>query len=248
MTDHIESYTTGLARRLKDAPPQRKGERTRERIKLAAARVLERVGFHAMRVSDITKAAKTSDGSFYIYFKDKKDVALTVLQEFLEGIQLAGDAAAGQPRAPFASIQHANIIWIRTVRANAGLMRSVFQMSDEDDAFSRLVHSSNRAWYDRVARSVIKNHPDIAVDERAVLLAVWALGCMMDEIMRRVVVYPDTEFVAFLEQEVPDDEALAEALTVIWHRVLYPDVQLPSGLEDLALSISKLTGTGANAR
>jgi AcrR family transcriptional regulator len=236
----VESYKAQLARRLKTDPPKRKGERTRERFKLATARVLEKTGYHAMRVSDITKAAKSSDGSFYMYFKDKKDVALTVLREFLEGMQLVGASHAGRGHDPFESIRYANASWIHTVRVNAGLMRSVFQMSDEDGDFSRLVHSTNRAWYERVARSVVKNHPEGSVDPSAALFAVWALGSMMDEIMRRVVVYPDTDFVDFLEKAAPEADDLAMALSVIWYRVLYPDLDLPDGLGGLAKALTAL--------
>jgi len=238
MEVEIDGYTAKLAQRLKTNPPKRKGERTRERIKLAAARVLERHGYHDMRVGDITKAARSSDGSFYIYFKDKKEVTLTVLREFLHGMQMVPIGRSGARRSPFEAIMYSNLGWIRHVRANAGLMRSVFQMSDEDSEFGRLVNSSNRAWHERVARSVVKTGSEGAVDPSAALFAAWSLGGMMDELMRRLVVYPDVEFVEFLEKTTPDDEALAAALAVIWHRVLYPTHQLPSDLSGLALDLS----------
>jgi hypothetical protein len=91
-----ESFTAQLEHKLKKAPPKRKGDRTRERLKLGAARVLENVGYHALRIVDITEAAETSDGSFYIYFKDKKDITLCVLQEFLENMQ-QGELTSQEP-------------------------------------------------------------------------------------------------------------------------------------------------------
>jgi AcrR family transcriptional regulator len=242
MKDEAQSYTARLARHLETDPPRRKGERTRERIKLAAARVLERCGFHAMRVGDITEAAGSSDGAFYIYFKDKKDVALKVLEEFLLGMQLVGEAPPGKRRDPFEMIRRANLNWIRTVRANAGLMRSVFQLSDEDPEFGQLVHSSNRAWYRRVAKSVVRNYAGDRVDPSVAFFAASALGAMMDELMRRVVVYPDQEFVRFLGEVAPGDEELATALAVIWFRVLYPERELPTGLGGLAESLSTIGG------
>lgn len=240
MTDHIESYTERLAAQLETDPPKRKGERTRERIKLAAAEVLEREGFHAMRVSDITRQAASSDGSFYVYFKDKKEVALTVLQEFLTGMQLIGVREGDDASDPYNLIQHANHNWITAVRANAGLMRSVFQLSDEDQEFGALVNSTNRRWYQRVANSVVRNYPQGAADPSAALFAAWALGGMMDELMRRLVVYPDADFVEFLEKAAADDEALASALSVIWMRVLYPRLPLPRVQPKLAAALSAL--------
>ena len=245
MQDRTESFTDHLARELENNPPKRKGERTRDRIKLAAARVLERSGFHGMRVGDITQAAGASDGVFYMYFKDKKDVALQVLEEFLTGMQLAGETPPGEPRSPFHRIRLANLNWISIVRANAGLMRSVLQLSDEDPEFGRLVHASNRAWYRRVAKSVVREHGEGRVDPSVALFAASALGAMMDELTRRVVVYPDEEFVDFLTEMVSDDEELAAALAVIWMRVLYPGRKLPADLDGLA---EALGGMGRKGR
>jgi AcrR family transcriptional regulator len=238
------SYTAQLAHKLETAPPKKKGERTRERLILAAAEVLERAGFHAMRVSDITKAAGSSDGAFYVYFKDKKDVSLTVLEDFLSSTHILVQSAKGLARSPFHVIKETNLGWIRAIRANAGLMRSVFQLSDEDPEFGRIIHDSNRGWYERVVGSVVRNHPEGSVDTTAALFAVWALGGMMDELMRRVAVYPDEGFVDFLDRNIGNDEELATALSVIWYRVLYPQEELPGELPKLASALGRL-GVGA---
>jgi len=114
LAELVESFTAALGNRLRSDPPKRKGDRTRERFKLATAQVLENVGFHAMRLSDITDAADASEGTFYIYFRDKRDATRTVLQEFLGGMQdkvntdLAGAGSAFQARGlqllPFAML------------------------------------------------------------------------------------------------------------------------------------------------
>ena len=62
-----DSFTAALRGRLQSDPPKRKGERSRERFKLATAEVLETVGFHAMRVADITDAAASSEGTLVTY-------------------------------------------------------------------------------------------------------------------------------------------------------------------------------------
>ena len=238
MPRQTESYTRRLTAELKSNPPKRKGERTRRRLELAAARVLERNGFHGLRVGDITSAADASDGSFYIYFKDKKEITLSVLEDFLTSSPLGAEGGGARHGGPFEAIREANLLWIRHVRANAGLMRCVFQVSDEDTEFSRLVHSTNRTWYERVARSVIRNHPDAAVQPDAALFAAWTLGSMTDELLRRIVVYPDPNLVGFLGATATDDEALATAIAVIWYRVLYPGWPLPADLDGLALDLA----------
>ncbi|MFZ5615716.1 MAG: TetR/AcrR family transcriptional regulator [Pseudomonadota bacterium] len=239
MDQAFESFTSQLARRLDEDPPKRKGDRTRERLKLAAAQVLEQVGFYAMRVTDITEAASASEGTFYIYFEDKTDIALAVLHEFLSGVQDTGPAHSTERKTLFSTVRDANMRWIGIVRANAGLMRCVFQMSDDDPAFSQLVHSYNRAWYERIARSVVRHHAPQKIEFTTALFTAWALGAMMDELMRRMVIYPDESFVAFLGAVAPDDDALADALTVIWFRVLYPASELPSELDGLARALAE---------
>ncbi|MBV7255320.1 TetR/AcrR family transcriptional regulator [Pacificimonas sp. WHA3] len=235
----MKSYSVALAERLEYAPPKRKGDRTRERLKLAAARVLEQVGYHAMRVTDITAGADASEGTFYIYYKDKDEVTRAVLHEFLSSIQ-ENDQRPMKGDCPlFLPIMDANLQWIRTVRANAGLMRSVFQMMDNDAEFGRIVHQYNRQWYEKIAQSVVRNH-DGQATEAAAYFAACALGAMMDELMRRIVIYPDERFVQFLAAQTPDDESLAQALSLIWLRVLYPDSAPPADLSRMARLLGAL--------
>ena len=225
----FDGFTALLEQKLKLSPPKRKGDRTREHLKLAAAHVLERVGYHAMRVSDITEQANFSDGSFYFYFKDKKEITLCVLEEFLENMQQV-DVSPDELRTPFSSIRHANLHWLGVVRSNAGLMRCVLQLSDEDPEFGRIAQTFNRIWYEKIARSVVRNNPDKKVDYKAALFASLALGAMMDELIRRIAIYPDESLVAFLDEMCPNDEDLADALAVIWFRTLYPGSPLPDKL------------------
>lgn len=230
------SFIEKLKHRLETDAPRRKGDRTRERLKLGAAQVLEQVGYHAMRIADVTNAAGTSDGSFYIYFADKKEITLNVLQEFLEDMQ-KGEFNSDGPRSSFQSICEANFGWLRIVRANAGLMRCVLQLADEDPEFGRIAHASNRNWLERIARSVVRKHRHRGAAPATAMFAAYALGAMMDELVRRIAIYPDEVLVSFLGETCQSDEDLAEALSVIWFRTLYPDETLPDGLGPMASAL-----------
>src|SRR5919206_1173342 len=50
------------------------GRKTMRRLLDAAMVVFEKRGFHAARVDDIVKVAKTSHGTFYLYFSNKEDL------------------------------------------------------------------------------------------------------------------------------------------------------------------------------
>ena len=57
-----------------------RGRRTLRRLLDAGAKVFAERGLHAARVDDVVKAAKTSHGTFYLYFANKEDLfrALTL--------------------------------------------------------------------------------------------------------------------------------------------------------------------------
>lgn len=223
------NFVDDLEHRLTTAPPRQKGQRTRERLKIAAARLLAEKGYHALRVGDVSAAAGLAEGSFYVYFQDKADITLTVLTELLEVSFDLEPVAAGESGA-FGAIRASNRRWIALCRANAGLLRCVFQLGDEIAEFTRLPQRVNRIWYERVAQAVVRRHPDGAVSLPVAMLAVYMLGAMMDELARKLVVYPDPEFLRLLEQLSLDDDALADATSVLWMRTLYPDLPIDGDL------------------
>lgn len=216
------SFIEFLEGRIATTPPRQKGLRTRERLRIATARVLDSKGYHALRVTDIAAEAGVAEGSFYVYFKDKTEAALDVLTELLEVFLLQDIGLAATTESPFASIRHANRHWLAFCRANQGLMRGVLQVGDELPRFAKLVQQSNHHWYSHVAASVVKHHPAGAVSAEGALLAAYLLGTMMDEIARKLIVYQDRKFVMLLASLRADDDALADAASVLWMRALYP--------------------------
>jgi AcrR family transcriptional regulator len=72
-----------------------RGQRTMERLLDAGARVFAERGYHAARVDDIVKAAKTSHGTFYLYFSSKEDLFRAIAENVAaEMLDLARDLPA----------------------------------------------------------------------------------------------------------------------------------------------------------
>jgi TetR/AcrR family transcriptional regulator, transcriptional repressor for nem operon len=226
-----------MERQLRDEPPKQKGERTRLRIRLATAKVLEKNGYLAARVADITNEAGLAEGSFYVYFKDKTDAALDVLTELAEEFNLLQHEHVADDSA-MAAIRHTNRHWFAICRNNAGLMRCILQLGDEVPAFAQLAQRSNVTWYEVVTRSVLRRHPDGAIDKNDILLAVHMLGSMMDELTRKLIVYPEPSFVKLMSKLKLDDNGLADAASVIWFRTLYPNKKLTDELSGAAARIA----------
>ena len=232
------SFIAELERRLSDAPPKLKSERTRERIRIAAAKVLSQNGFHATRVIDISTEAGLAEGSFYVYFKDKVEVAEDVLMALLLE-HLASYVHADQTQDPFEAIFKANLRWIAVARDNAGLIRCLLQVGEEVAPLERMTQKTNRDWYGRIARGVVKRLPSAQLPEDHLIFLAYALGAMMDELLRKLVIYPDPEFGKLLSRLKLDDEGLAAVTSVIWLRLLYPSASPPRKLCAAAATLSR---------
>lgn len=230
------SFVDYLENRLSEAPPKQKGLRTRERLKLATAKVLEQRGYHAMRVIDITESAGVAEGSFYVYFKDKTEAAQTVLTALLEEFfPLLADAPPSG--TPFDSIRYTNRQWIAVSRANSGLIRCILQLGDEIPEFSTLAQRTNRLWFERIAHRVTRQGSGLSA--RHALLLAYLLGAMMDELVRKLIIHPDPGLLALLGEIGAEDTLLADAASLIWLRILYPNAPAPVDLPDTAAILAE---------
>src|SRR5688572_3993102 len=68
-----------------------RGQRTVRRLLDAAARVLRKRGYHNLRVDDVVRAAKTSHGTFYLYFANKEDLLRALVVDVAD--DMSGHAA-----------------------------------------------------------------------------------------------------------------------------------------------------------
>jgi TetR/AcrR family transcriptional repressor of nem operon len=234
---HSLSFIEYLQHRLRHTPPSQKGERTRERLVIATASILQAKGYHAMRIADITKAAGLPVGSFYVYFKDKKEASLTALSAFLRDFvdQSAPPEAVG---TPFESFRSANLRWFAINRANAGLMRCVSQLADEDEEFAKLDQRTTCETYLRVSRTVRLELGN--ADGKTLLFAIYFMGSMMDEIVRKYIIKPDREFHNLLRSWNADDKAIADAASLIWIRMFDPQATPPTDLSPVATNLARM--------
>src|SRR5438132_13598406 len=68
------------------------GRKTMRKLLDAGMTVFERRGYHAARVDDIVKVARTSHGTFYLYFANKADLFRALVTEAAE--EMAAHAAS----------------------------------------------------------------------------------------------------------------------------------------------------------
>jgi len=235
-------YADYLQYRMVEAPQRTKGGRTKDALKLGAIRVLDDVGYHAMRLSDICDTAGVSGATFYLYFENKSDITLQVLSEYTAYFEKGVDVPPSLPgaRTPFEAMRAANLRWLSVVRANAGLSRCIMQLGDEEPGFRELVHRTNREWYERIAASIARRFPTEAASKDVVLLAAYSLGAMMDEMARKLIVYPDPALLELTARVASSDEEIADFFTVLWYRALYSGQSITGDLGPAAQVVAKL--------
>jgi TetR/AcrR family transcriptional regulator, transcriptional repressor for nem operon len=218
----VVPYGTLLRQQQRADGDKRKGERTRDTLILAAAKLLERDGYLTLRVRDICQRAHVTNGTFYLYFRNTEEIAVEVLTGFLRSIFLhTPPAAAGTPRPLFEALYHANLAWVTAARANAGLMRCMLQLNGHVPEFHALHERLSAEWFARVSASLMRRTKSSRTDESTLLLAVHVLGAMMDEVARKLFADGSPQLEALLADIAPSDEALAEFLSTLWYRALF---------------------------
>jgi TetR/AcrR family transcriptional regulator, transcriptional repressor for nem operon len=201
--------------------PKRKGERTHDRIKLAAIDLLNTTGYRDLKISDICEAAGITPPVLYIYYPSKAALTEEVLRAFLDHYMTRPSQMTTANHSVFESIYAANLDWLKLARVNGGLLRCLIQYSDETPEFAALFAKANQQWYMRVTRSILKRYPASAVNEAEILLTVHALGGMIDDLARRLYGDDDRALIDVVNTVAPDDETLAHFLSRLWMRTLY---------------------------
>lgn len=64
-------------------PRQPRSKKTRDRVTKAAFKLFAKKGIHSVSINEIVKNAGVATGSFYAYFKNKRQLLLELLEDFL---------------------------------------------------------------------------------------------------------------------------------------------------------------------
>ena len=193
-----------------------KGERTRLRLKAAAARILDRKGYRDMQIAEVAEEAGHSVGGIYKHFKNKQELVLEVVSAFIQrNLELAPEVAGA--RDAFAKIYLSNLFYVELFRANVGLMRCVRQLSDELPAFRSLWLESNGRWFQVIAAGIRKATQIETPEGDASYFAAHALGNMVDEFLHDLYIREDSDLRAL--RDVPEEVALN--LSLVWYRAVY---------------------------
>ena len=135
---------------LRDLPTTTRGTRTRAALVAAARVVFERDGFIDSRLTDITKEAKCSTGTFYTYFDSKEQAFAAVLNEAQEDMLHPGPPhSSDEERTVIEQLRAGHRAYIESYKRNAKLMLLFEQVAAIDANFRRLRLDRARAFAER---------------------------------------------------------------------------------------------------
>lgn len=211
------NYADYLAERLTSLSFASKGDRTKYRLKIAAARALEDIGYQDVKVSDICTNAQVALGTFYVYYRDKNEIAIEVVLDFIEHLY-EGARQVGRGTGDFDAILNTNRFFVAAYRVNAGLMRCHLQLQSQLPEFLQSWRPRHHAWIENLARSISKRGNYKEDMPGSAIAVAHVLEGMVFHYIYSVIVSGESR----LDQEnLTDDEDLALMLSTLWYRAVY---------------------------
>lgn len=196
-------------------PRSERGQSTRAALLRGAREVFERDGYLDARIADIAAAAGVATGSFYTYFKDKKEAFAALMEDVQEEMLHPGVHHAASDHDAIAMIEQSNRAYLDTYRRNAKLMKLLEQVATIDDDFMALRRQRSLGFAQRNARAIRRLQDQGKANPRIdPLVSALALGSMVSR----------TAYAVFAVEVHPFDfELLVKTLTELWVDALQID-------------------------
>ena len=195
-----------------------RGERARAGLKDAALTVLERQGYHKMRIVDVTREAGVAQGLFYHYFSDLKSLTLEVLTDFAQASSDPREIEKDVPRGDwYARIYAHNLVVVRSYAKRPGVMRCLLQMADEDPDFSAMLRESYRSQLMWLVDLMPKLFPEVTFKRHQALMVVYSLAGIGEGLMREYFINESKT----LRAARLSVESFAELLSTMFYRALF---------------------------
>lgn len=183
------------------------GRRTMRKLFDAGMRVFAERGYHAARVDDIVRAARTSHGTFYLYFANKEDLLRALAVECAEDLTKLADGIGpiGPDDDGYEELRRFLSGFVTTYRRYGPVIRAWMEDQVADREVDRLGVKAFTAIGARLGERMREAGVDIAEDERA---AVGALMAMLERV----------NYALASKRMVVDEDVMLDTLARIIHR------------------------------
>lgn len=195
-----------------------RGEKARKNLKRAALEVMDRVGYHKMRIADVTGEAGVAAGLFYHYFPDLKTLTREVLQDFVAGSLNIEDIEKDVPKGDwYLRILAHNILITRAYAERPGITRCLLQLADEDPEFSHFLRQHFIEQLGWLVNKMPRLFPRARMSEQQRLLVVYTLAGTGETLLRDYYINREPA----LTSASLSVEDMAELISVIFYRGLF---------------------------
>jgi AcrR family transcriptional regulator len=193
------------------SPLTKRGMRAYSALVVAAREVFERDGYVAARISDISRAAEVSSGSFYTYFDSKEEILAAVVDAVQEDMLHPHLRSSGEMTSVRLMIDMANREYLLAYKRNAPLMSVFEQVAQVDERFRELRRQRGQAFGERNAKLIrLLQEQGDADREVNALIASYALSAMVGRMAYQV----------FVLGEKMEFEELVQTLNRLWMNAL----------------------------
>ena len=188
------------------------GRRTRKRLLDAATVVISDKGYHATRVDDIVRRARTSHGTFYRYFANKEDLFHALADQCAD--EMTALAAELGPVGPGPEGLEELRSWLGRFFATYRRYGPVIRAWMEDQAIDRSLRRLGRRAFADISASLVRRVAEASPSHLSdPELAAAALLALIERF---------AYFVTSREL-VLDDEAVLTTLSTVIHRGFFAD-------------------------
>ncbi|MBI3225445.1 MAG: TetR/AcrR family transcriptional regulator [Mycolicibacterium cosmeticum] len=202
-----------------DAPPTKRGRKTRDALVSAARELFEERGYRETRISDIAERSGTSYGTFYHYFETKEDVLHALFTTVAGEMFTASQAGRDVPDDPIARIEAATRKYFAAAGRNAWLIAVIDETALRDNHFRDLKLQLREVFLRRNEAGIRRLQEQGLVDpglDPTIVSA--ALGGMVEHFTQMWYVHG----VRF------DEEAALRTLTTLWANAIGLIASVPS--------------------
>lgn len=211
-----------------DAPATKRGEQAKAKFKRAAQRLLERMSYREMRLSDIVDAAGYNIATFYYYFKDKQSIVREVISDLFPH-----DALVAEYRAHQIALGDLHAVILATTRSqirafaqHPGLMRSIAQFADDEPELAEIVHRRDALWTELIADDIHTRFASRGVSRPF----AHAFAVMLNGAVKTFLTEIYVQKNAALNAHFRSEEDVADFIAAFWWRATFLENPKPSQL------------------
>ncbi|CAB4737977.1 unannotated protein [freshwater metagenome] len=183
------------------------GRRTMQRLLDAGLKVFAKRGYHAARVDDIVKAAKTSHGTFYLYFTNKEDLLRVLAVDCAEELIALSSTlgAVSRDQKGWDELRSFLGNFTKTYQRYGPVIRAWMENQVQDSEIDRLGVKAFTAVGDVLGRRMKEAGVDYTVSETVTVAAFMAM-------LERV------SYGVASGRIIEDEDLLIDTMTSIAHR------------------------------